>query len=77
MDLDITITINELLRLMPESAAAIGRLGVDTCCGGSLTLTEAATSAGVPLAALLSAVLDSAAGQPVADACGVRRVKDD
>ena len=77
MELDVTITINELLRLMPESAAALGRLGVDTCCGGSLTLVEAATAAGIPLAALHSAVLDSAAGQPVAEACGIRRVKDD
>ena len=77
MDLDVTITINELLRLMPESGAALGRLGVDTCCGGSLTLTEAAASAGIPLTTLLSAVLDSAAGQPIADACGIRRARDD
>lgn len=76
MDLDVTITINELLRLMPESGAVLGRLGVDTCCGGSLTLTEAATSAGIPLAALRDALLDSAAGQPIGDACGIRRVDD-
>jgi regulator of cell morphogenesis and NO signaling len=50
------LTVNELLREMPAAAAVLNRLGIDTCCGGLLSLAEAAASAGLPLARLLAAL---------------------
>ncbi|HJP57011.1 MAG TPA: DUF542 domain-containing protein [Gemmatimonadales bacterium] len=50
------LTVNDLLRERPEAAAVLNRLGIDTCCGGSLTLADAAASVGLPLAELLAAV---------------------
>jgi regulator of cell morphogenesis and NO signaling len=32
----------------PRTLAVLRELGIDTCCGGSLTLAQAAASAGIP-----------------------------
>lgn len=50
------LTVNDLLRLTPAAAATLNRLGIDTCCGGSLSLAEAAASVGMPLSELLAAL---------------------
>ena len=50
------LTVNDLLRETPAAAAILNRLGIDTCCGGSLSLAEAAASVGVPLPDLLAAL---------------------
>lgn len=50
------LTVNDLLRETPSAAAVLNRLGIDTCCGGSLSLAEAAASVGLPLAQLLAAL---------------------
>ena len=50
------LTVNDLLRETPAAVAVLNRLGIDTCCGGSLSLAEAAASVGVPLADLLAAL---------------------
>ena len=51
-----TVTVNDLLRETPSAAAVLNRLGIDTCCGGSLPLADAAASVGLPLAQLLAAL---------------------
>lgn len=40
-------TVNEALLAAPQIVATLNRLGVDTCCGGTLTLAEAARSVGL------------------------------
>jgi regulator of cell morphogenesis and NO signaling len=40
-------TVNEALRAAPQLVGAFNRLGLDTCCGGALTLGEAARAAGL------------------------------
>ena len=40
-------TVNEALRAAPQLVGTFNRLGLDTCCGGTLTLTEAARSVGL------------------------------
>jgi len=50
------LTVNEALFAAPETAEIFNRLGVDTCCGGTLTLTEAARAAGITPEALRAAV---------------------
>jgi hypothetical protein len=40
----------------PDALAILRRFGIDTCCGGGLTLAQAAASAGVPVATVLRAL---------------------
>ena len=47
-------TVNELLALAPHAGGLLNDLGVDTCCGGSNSLREAAVDAGLEPEALLA-----------------------
>ena len=51
-----TDTVNDVLRDTPAAAAVLNRMGIDTCCGGSLSLAEAAAAVGMPLSQLLAAL---------------------
>lgn len=44
---DLTGSVNDLLRDHPSSIVALNALGIDTCCGGDLSLPDAARHAGV------------------------------
>ena len=54
--IDLAWSVNELLRRVPRSVAVLNAFGVDTCCGGALTLEEAAIEANVPPTELLIAL---------------------
>lgn len=47
-------TVDDLLRRAPRTAPILNRLGIDTCCGGGLSLDQAARSAGLELRELLA-----------------------
>lgn len=49
-------TVNDVLRHFPEAAPVLNRFGIDTCCGGSLPLSEAAATAGIEAEALVAAL---------------------
>ena len=49
-------TVEGALARSPRVAEILRSLGIDTCCGGRLTLAQAAASAGVPVAAVLEAL---------------------
>ncbi len=70
--IDPSWTVNDLLRIVPESAATLNRMGIDTCCGGSLLVAEAAASAGTTVEAI-TADLGGTDPSPTADACSIRR----
>lgn len=53
-------TVNETIQRLPESAAVFAALGIDTCCGGALTLAQAAARKGVPLPELPEALRKAA-----------------
>ena len=55
------MTVNQAIQRVPASVAVFGELGIDTCCGGALTLPEAAARRGVPLPELLKALRQAAA----------------
>jgi iron-sulfur cluster repair protein YtfE (RIC family) len=51
--LDITWTVDAVLRALPGTAAVFNAFGIDTCCGGGATLDEAARGACLEPDALL------------------------
>ena len=57
-------TVESLVRGSPRASEILRGLGIDTCCGGRLTLSQAAASAGVPLTAVLAALGTDATATP-------------
>lgn len=49
-------TVEAAARRSPHGLPILQRFGIDTCCGGHLTLEQAAASAGVPVEAVLRAL---------------------
>jgi iron-sulfur cluster repair protein YtfE (RIC family) len=58
------LTVNEVLAAAPGTAEIFNRLGVDTCCGGTLTLPDAARAAGIAPGELRAALEPALAQQP-------------
>ena len=52
-------TVEGAVRWSPRAAEVLRGLGVDTCCGGRLTLAQAAASAGIPVETVLKALVAS------------------
>ena len=50
---DVTASVNDLLRDHPSVVGVLESHGIDTCCGGALSLWGAARDAGVSLDLLL------------------------
>lgn len=48
------LTINEVIEFWPAMAATIEEDGIDTCCGGGLSIEEAAKEQNKDLADLLA-----------------------
>jgi hypothetical protein len=49
-------TIDMVVKRAPGVLTVLRELGIDTCCGGGLTLAQAAASAGLPVERLLGAL---------------------
>jgi hypothetical protein len=49
-------TVEAIGRRAPAAQAVLRGFGIDTCCGGGLTLAQAAASAGVPVERVLAAL---------------------
>jgi regulator of cell morphogenesis and NO signaling len=49
-------TINEVVQKNPQTLRVLNGYGLDTCCGGPLSLTEAARRHGLDLRELLTAL---------------------
>jgi regulator of cell morphogenesis and NO signaling len=49
-------TVDEVSRLYPGALDVMKEMGINHCCGGHLTLPEAAAAAGIALEALLQAL---------------------
>jgi len=52
--IDRRTTVNEVIRMYPESVSVFNQLGIDACCGGDASLSEAARRDGVDLGSLLA-----------------------
>lgn len=51
-----TETLNQIIAHHPQTLAVFQRFGLDTCCGGSLTLHDAAEHHGLDLQAVIAAL---------------------
>jgi regulator of cell morphogenesis and NO signaling len=56
------LTINTVVQRYPAALGVFNARGLDTCCGGALTLADAAGRHGLDLAELLAALEAVAAG---------------
>ena len=74
MKLDPMLSVNELVLHHPAALPVLTAAGIDTCCGGGLTLTAAAQGRGLTLeqlAARLERALAAPEPEPPAPAnCG-------
>ena len=59
IQLDPSLTINEIVARHPETIAVFNRLGMDTCCGGGVSVEEAARRDGLDLDQILAALRDA------------------
>jgi iron-sulfur cluster repair protein YtfE (RIC family) len=53
-------TIDMVVKRIPGVVAVLRELGIDTCCGGSLTLAQAAASAGIAVERIRRALSERA-----------------
>lgn len=49
-------TVNEVLVAAPQAVGVLNSFGIDTCCGGTRTLAEAARSVGLAPEILIAAL---------------------
>lgn len=61
--IDPTCSVNEVLRRHPATAAVFNSFGVDACCGGASSLTDAALRDGADPDALYAALEAAVAGE--------------
>lgn len=52
--IDTETTVNDVIRMYPESVLVFNQMGIDACCGGDAPLAEAARRDGVDLGSLLA-----------------------
>lgn len=55
-----TSTVNDVIRDYPATASIFNFFGIDTCCGGRLTIAEAADNESVDPGVLVAALRNSA-----------------
>lgn len=60
IELDPELTVNEVIRRIPAAVSVFSRHGIDTCCGGDLSVDEAARRHGVDPEKILEEVRGSA-----------------
>ena len=54
--LNAASTVNDTLRQYPVTTAVFNRFGIDACCGGAASISEAATRDGADSQELLNAL---------------------
>ena len=56
LQLDVTVTINEIVAAHPETIPVFNRFGFDTCCGGGVRVDEAARRDGIDVNEVIAAL---------------------
>jgi regulator of cell morphogenesis and NO signaling len=58
LQLDPTMTINEIVARFPDTIPVFNHFGLDMCCGGGVAVDEAARRDGIDADEVLSALRD-------------------
>ena len=58
LQLDPMMTINEIVARYPATIPVFNRFGMDTCCGGGVSVNEAARRDGVEVEPVMGALRD-------------------
>ena len=53
------MTINEIVARYPATIPVFNRFGMDTCCGGGVSVDDAARRDGIDVAAVLAALREA------------------
>ncbi|HET8654609.1 MAG TPA: DUF542 domain-containing protein [Longimicrobiaceae bacterium] len=53
------MSVNEVIRLHPQTVEVFNRFGIDACCGGAAAVPEAASRDGADPGALLAALAET------------------
>jgi len=56
------MTVNDAIKEHPPTIGVFSRFGIDSCCGGAVSIEEAAKRDGAELDELMSALDEAAAG---------------
>lgn len=59
LDLDCSLSVNAILARYPATLPVFNRFGLDTCCGGALSVADAARAADVDGDVLCGALADA------------------
>ena len=59
VSLDCSLSVNAILARYPSTLPVFNRFGLDTCCGGALSVEDAARAADVDAQALCGALTDA------------------
>ena len=57
--LDTRMTVNEIVARYAETIPVFNRFGMDTCCGGGVSVDQAARREGVEVEAVLAALQEA------------------
>lgn len=60
VQIDESLTLNEVVRRVPSAVAVFKRLGIDACCGGEHTLAQMGSQRGFDVFALLAEIRQEA-----------------
>jgi regulator of cell morphogenesis and NO signaling len=60
----VGLTVNEAIQRFPDTVAVFNRFGIDACCGGAVSIAEAASRDGADLEALLAELDEAATIEP-------------
>jgi regulator of cell morphogenesis and NO signaling len=54
------MVVNDAIRLYPKTIGVFTQFNIDSCCGGAVSIADAARRDGAPLAELLKALNEAA-----------------
>ncbi len=56
------MSVNQVIKVYPQSIGVFNKFNIDSCCGGSETLEKAAKNAGVKIEEVIEAIYKSIKG---------------
>lgn len=56
---DLSVSVNEVVRRFPDSLPVFAAYGLDTCCRGNMSVSDAAADAGVDPVVLVEALRET------------------